>query len=103
MRGEVWTVCASKPRPAVIIQSDNIVGYESTVVCLFTTDASMPSETRVAVRATEENGLMKDCFLMAKKPMAIRKTALGEKLGRLDKETMEALDTALCKVLGIKP
>ena len=37
-RGEIWTVLADgyarKPRPVVVVQNDEIEGFDSTVVCL---------------------------------------------------------------------
>nr|WP_076389272.1 type II toxin-antitoxin system PemK/MazF family toxin [Vaginimicrobium propionicum] len=104
MRGEIWTVCASgyasKPRPAVIVQADSVVGFDSTIVCLFTTDDSLKGATRVSVKATGGNGLTKDCIVMAEKPVAINKSRLGEKLGALEAETLSKVGSALRQVFG---
>lgn len=58
MRGEIWTVCAaryaSKPRPAIIVQSDAVNGFESTIVCLLTTDKNIIGPTRIRVAATNQ-------------------------------------------------
>lgn len=58
MRGEIWTVCAaryaSKPRPAIIAQSDAANGFESTIVCLLTTDKNIIGPTRIRVAATNQ-------------------------------------------------
>ena len=41
MRGEIWTmrdeIYASKARPVVIVQSDEVDGFDSIVLCLMTT------------------------------------------------------------------
>lgn len=105
MRGEIWTVCASgyasKPRPAVIVQSDEVEGFDSTIVCLFTTDDSINAPTRVKATPTEENGLSQTCWIMAEKPIAIKKSTLGIRTGTLDSETLSELDAALRIVLEL--
>lgn len=105
MRGEIWTVCASgyasKPRPAVIVQSDKVEGFDSTIVCLFTTDDSISVPTRVKATPTEENGLSQTCWIMAEKPIAIKKSTLGIRTGTLDSETLSELDAALRIVLEL--
>lgn len=105
MRGEIWTVCASgyasKPRPAVIVQSDELEGFDSTIVCLFTTDDSTSASTRVKATPTEENGLSQTCWIMAEKPIAIKKSTLGIRTGTLDSETLSELDAALRIVLEL--
>lgn len=106
MRGEIWTVCASgyasKPRPAVIVQSDELEGFDSTIVCLFTTDDSTSASTRVKATPTEENGLSQTCWIMAEKPIAIKKSTLGMKIGALEPNTLTKLESALRAVLGLK-
>lgn len=105
MRGEVWTVCASgyasKPRPAIVVQSDAVNGFESTVVCLLTTDGSMLGPTRIPIAATKENGLSRDCFAMAEKPLAVKTSSLGQRLGMLEDESLTELDGALKFALGL--
>lgn len=106
MRGEVWTVCASgyasKPRPAVIVQSNNLQNFDSTIICLFTTDESIEGSTRVRVTATETNRLSRDCILMAEKPVAVRRSALGKKLGVLEGDTLARIDNALRSALELE-
>jgi len=62
-RGEVWTLrddrFASKARPVVVVQSEE-VDFNSTVVCLLTTFDSSEVPTRVLIRADESNGLLSD-------------------------------------------
>lgn len=104
-RGEVWTVraagFATKPRPAVIVQSDSVVGFESTVICLFTSAERVDSKMRIPVSPSKTNGLSKRCFVMAEKPVAVKVSALGEQIGVLEDEVMQKLDVALAEVLGL--
>lgn len=62
-RGEIWTVLADgyarKPRPVVVVQNDEIEGFDSTVVCLMTSFTSDDMTTRVKVPPTTQNGLIK--------------------------------------------
>lgn len=62
-RGEIWPVLADgyarKPRPVVVVQNDEIEGFDSTVVCLMTSFTSDDMTTRVKVPPTTQNGLIK--------------------------------------------
>ena len=106
MRGEIWTVCASgyasKPRPAIIVQSDAVEGFESTIVCLLTTDGNIVGPTRIPIAATKVNGLSRDCFAMAEKPLAVKASSLGQRLGMLEEEPLAELDGALKFALGLE-
>ena len=67
MRGEIWTMrddlYASKARPVVIVQSDDVQGFDSVVLCLLTTFDSTDVPTRVRVEPSVENGLEKTSFV----------------------------------------
>ena len=105
MRGEVWTVAgagyASKPRPAAVVQSDETDVFESTVICLFTSDTSIEGPTRVRVEPSSENGLDRSCCVMADKVMALKKSSLGRRLGHLSDVDVHRLDEALRKALSL--
>ena len=107
MRGEIWTICASgyasKPRPCVIIQSDSVTAYKSTIVCLLTSrnaigDASI---MRVPLKAAEQTGLDGDCFIMCEKLMAVEAAKLGKKIGTVDATTMEKVSEKLRLLLAL--
>lgn len=105
MRGEVWTLrddrYASKARPVVIVQSDDVSGFDSVVLCLLTTFDSSGIPTRVKVEATAENGLERTSFVMTEKIASVSRSLLGKRLGRLDAAMMEEISKQLAKVLGI--
>ena len=52
-RGEIWVLrdegYASKPRPVVVIQSDEITQFQSVVLCLLTSFDSTNIPTRVRI------------------------------------------------------
>ncbi len=103
MRGEVWTVSASgyasKPRPAVVIQSDEIQGLESTILCLVTSRKNDGVNTRVEVRPSRENGLEKTSYIMTDKIVSVRKSSLGERMGKLEDAYIAQMDESLKEVL----
>ena len=105
MRGEIWTVLsagyASKPRPCVVVQADAIKGFESTVICLFTSDEGIGGPTRIRVEPSARNGLSRPCFIMAEKPLAVKVSALGQRLGCLEENYLEEISAALRSVLGL--
>lgn len=61
-RGEIWTVSGAadylgKPRPAVILQSNEYSHTESITLCPMTTEGQDKHQVRIAVRPDEVNGL----------------------------------------------
>jgi len=105
LRGEVWTVAgggeyAGKPRPAVILQDDRFDATDSVTVCLFTTDPTEAPLFRVAVDATDLNGLDAPSRLMADKIVTVRRSRLGERIGRLDAADLLRLEQAVLVFLG---
>jgi len=70
-RGEIWTLrddgYASKARPVVIVQSDDIDMFDSIVLCLLTTFDSSEILTRVRIMPDLENGLRKNSYIMTEK------------------------------------
>ncbi|MGL5139768.1 MAG: type II toxin-antitoxin system PemK/MazF family toxin [Beijerinckiaceae bacterium] len=104
-RGEVWSIAgagyAGKPRPGIVIQSDLFAGTASVTVCLFTTTAVDGSLVRIAVEATEANGLFAQSFAMTDKVLTIPKTGLGRRLGTLGADDMTRIDIAILEFLGL--
>ena len=84
------------------MQSDAVEGFESTVVCLLTTDGSVAGPTRIPIVPTKGNGLARDCLAMAEKPLAIKTSSLGQRLGMLEEKPLAELDGALKFALGLE-
>ena len=105
MRGDIYSVAASgfasKPRPAVIVQSNETNLFDSVIICLFTTDTSIDGPTRVSIQANKINGLTKDCIIMADKVVAVKKSSLRAKIGTLSNEDMQRVNAALKITLGL--
>ena len=104
-RGEIWTLrddgYASKARPAVIIQSDDVNNFDSIILCLFTTFESDQISTRVSIYADSTTGLRKDSYVMTEKIITVDKRELGERIGKLAADQMKDIANQLVVVLGI--
>ena len=104
-RGEVWSLqdkqYASKARPVVIVQSDKCDSFDSVILCLFTTYDSEDIETRVKIKASVENGLLKDSYVMTDKIVTVGKDMLGDRIGMLSKEDMKSVSGQLRIILGL--
>ena len=104
-RGEIWTVLADgyarKPRPVVVVQNDEIEGFDSTVVCLMTSFTSDDMTTRVKVPSTTQNGLIKISWVMTEKILAVHTSALGQRIGILEDDVMRQAEKKLAHVLAL--
>ena len=105
MRGEIWTMrddlYASKARPVVIVQSDEISGFDSVVLCLMTTFESSGIQTRVRVESSAENGLERMSFVMTDKIASVSRGMLGKRIGVLERDRMDEVTEKLALVLGL--
>ena len=90
-RGEIWTVLADgyarKPRPVVVVQNDEIEGFDSTVVCLMISFTS--------------DGLIKISWVMTEKILAVHTSALGQRIGILEDDVMRQVEKKLAHVLAL--
>jgi mRNA interferase MazF len=104
-RGEVWTLWdnryASKARPVVIVQSDTVQGFDSIVLCLFTTFESGHIPTRVHIPTDDANGLLRDSYVMTEKIVTVAKTELGERIGALTDAQMHRISAKLARIMGV--
>lgn len=92
---------AGKPRPGVIVQDDHFDATASITICAFTTDPTEAPLFRIPVEPSDENGLYARSHLMIDKITTVHKDKLGEKIGRLDDETMLSLNRAMLVFLGL--
>jgi mRNA interferase MazF len=104
-RGEIWTVAgggyARKPRPAVIVQDDRFDATDSITVCLFTSDPTDAPLIRIAVEPSEINGLRRTSSIMVDKIVTVRRSDLGDRVGRLADEDVVRLGRAIIVFLGL--
>jgi len=105
-RGEIWTISGGadyvgKPRPAIIIQSDNFDSTPSITVCPLTTAAIKTVYARFAIDPSAANGLEAASHAMVDKISTIPKTKSGRRIGQLDTEDILRLNGAIALFLGL--
>ncbi|MBF0374198.1 MAG: type II toxin-antitoxin system PemK/MazF family toxin [Alphaproteobacteria bacterium] len=103
-RGDLVTVAMQgdfgKPRPALVIQSDQFDAHATVTVLLVTSAVIAAPLFRLTIDPTPENGLRLSSQIMVDKAMTVRRDRLGETFGRLDDGTMLAVNRALALFLG---
>ena len=103
-RGDLLTVALQgdlgKPRPALVIQSDLFDSHPTVTILPVTSELRVAPLFRIAVSPSELNGLAKSSQVMVDKPQSISREKIGEVIGRLDDETMLAVNRALAVFLG---
>lgn len=93
---------SKKPRPALVIQSDRLMGSESVLLCLITSDDdAIPALPHILVMPTQVNGLHRTSYVMVEKIIAARRGKCGPVLGQLGSEIMEQVDATLALVVGL--
>jgi mRNA interferase MazF len=104
-RGEIWTVSggvyANKPRPALILQSDQFSETGSVTVIPSTTDPTEAPIFRLEIAPDGENGLRMASRLMVDKITTVQRVKLGERIGRVSDEDMVRVNRAVLVFLGV--
>lgn len=104
-RGEIWTVrdssFASKSRPALIIQNDQIDIFNTIIVCYITTHPNKGAFNRVTIEPSQINGLLKTSFVMTDKIIGIKKDCLGKPIGALSDYDMSRVNDSLSLILAL--
>jgi mRNA interferase MazF len=90
-----------KPRPAVVVQAEELGERRTIVVCPMSSDTSEASALRPHVEPTPANGLRFRSQIVTDKIVAVRRDRIRSAIGRLDTATGERLDRALLVVLGL--
>lgn len=105
MRGEIWTmrddVYASKARPVVIVQNDEVGNFDSVVLCLLTSYDSSNVPTRVRVEPSARNGLERTSWVMTEKIASVSRGMLGARIGILEQDKLDEVSHQLAIVLGL--
>ena len=89
-------------RPVLIVQNDTGNRYSPTVIAAAITSqqekAKLP--THISVK-TSDSGLLKNSIILLEQVRTIDKTRLKEKMGDLDKESMNMVNKALSVSFGL--
>jgi len=105
-RGDVVIVAATgdhgKPRPAVVVQTDAFPEtHASVVICQMTSEIVEAPDFRVTIDPSDGNGLRARSQIIADKPVTVRRTRIGQSIGRLDDRDIGRLNIALALVMGL--
>ena len=103
-RGDLVTIVLQgaygKPRPALVIQSDLFDAHPSVTILPVTSEIRDTPLFRIAVEPDETNGLRKASQVMVDKSQTVSRDKIGEVIGRLDGNTLLAVNRALAVFLG---
>jgi mRNA interferase MazF len=100
-RGDVILVVTprDKPRPAVIVQSDQIAGA-TVLIAPITSEAKGGAPIRVPLAPGMDNGLHVESEIMVDKLTNIAREKIRGRIGRLSEAERRLLDATVLFVLG---
>ena len=90
-----------KPRPALVVQSDQYGELGSVTVLPITETLIDAPLLRIPIEPSEQNGLLKTSEIMVDKLQTPPRTRLGPVIGRLDDGTMVTVNRLLAVFLGL--
>ena len=104
-RGDLVTVALQgdygKPRPALVIQSDQFPGTASVVVLPVTSTLVEAPLLRLTVEPDARNGLRATSQVMLDKPMTVKADKIGPAFGTLDDAAIVSMNRSLALFLGL--
>jgi mRNA interferase MazF len=105
IRGDLVTVAmqgdCGKPRPALVIQSDQFNEHATVTVLPLTGTLVAAPLLRITVQPSAENGLQKPSQTMVDKAMTVKRDKVSAAFGRMDATAMVEVDRCLAVFLGI--
>jgi len=96
LRGE-----SGKPRPALIVQSDDFAASAFVMVIPLTSVLDPEQGLRVVISPSPTNGLRAASHAMVDRTVLAPRGTVGAVIGRLDTPTMTLIDQALARLLGL--
>lgn len=103
-RGDLVTVAVAgdfgKPRPALVIQSDQFDTTATVTVLLVSSTLVEAPLIRLTVEPSAGNGLHERSQVMVDKAMTVKRAKPGARLGRLDDAALIAVNRSLALFLG---
>lgn len=104
-RGDLVTIPLQedfgKPRPALVIQSDQFDAHATVTVLLVSSTLADAPLFRLTVDPTPENGLRTRSQVMVDKAMTVKRDKIGRVIGRLDDDAMIAVNRSLLLWIGL--
>jgi len=91
-----------RPRPAVVVQADELGDATTTVLaCPITSEVAEKLPIRPIIEAAESNGLRIRSQIMTDRMLAVPRDRVRQVIGIIDAPTSDRLDGALLLVLGL--
>src|SRR5580704_336761 len=104
-RGDLVTVAVSgdygKPRPALVVQADVFDLHPSVIVLPLTSEIHDAPLFRITVAPGKETGLRSTSQIMVDKATPVPRTKIGQRVGRVNSATLNAVNDALREFLGL--
>jgi mRNA interferase MazF len=104
-RGDLVIVTApgdyGQPRPAVIVQSDELKHVDSVMMALISTHRIDAPLYRLSIAAGAKTGLKNPSDIMVEKVLAIPRRRIGPVIGRLSDGDLLVLNRMLAFALGL--
>jgi mRNA interferase MazF len=102
-RGDIVTVVAGKPRPAIVVQSNHLLPYPMIIVVPVTSeiDARPPLFTRITLDPSPSNGLKRVSQIMIDRIIGLPSSKLRPTPGQLEEDKLTELTRLLALWLGI--
>lgn len=105
-RCEIWTIAggadyAGKPRPAIVIQSDQFDATPSITVCPLTGTPVDNVYARFTIAPSAKNGLQISSRAMVDKIATIPKSKAGRRIGELDSDDVQLLNQHVAVLLEL--
>ena len=104
-RGDLVTIAVSgeygKPRPALIVQADAFDLHPSVTLLPLTSELHDAPLFRVTVQPGKSTGLRKISQVMVDKTTTVPRVKVGQRIGRVDAETLRAVDGAMRGFLNL--
>ncbi len=105
MRGDFVTVAMQgdfgKPRPALVIQSDQFDEHASLTVLPLTSMSVEAPLLRVSVEPSQRNGLQSASQVMIDKALTIKRDKVGAPFGQIEPDKLIEVERFLAVFLGI--
>jgi mRNA interferase MazF len=103
-RGELVVIALQgdygKPRLALVIQSDFFEAHPSVTILPVTSELRDTPLFRIDISPAAENGLRKPSQIIVDKAQTVARGKIGQIIGRVDDETLLAVERALAVFLG---
>jgi mRNA interferase MazF len=105
-RGDIVIVSApgdfGKPRPAVVVQTNFLnPTHASVLVCLVTSDRVDAPLFRIPLEPGRGTGLKVRSQVMVDKIVALGRHRLSAPIGKVDEDSLSAINRSLALVLGL--